>query len=110
MDPQRRDIAWRKLDAAATIVGPLRRRPHHRHRRHDGFAAKNRLPAICPNRGFVGLDILDLFRRSAGLLVFLKGAKPADFPIRTASKFEFVINVRLPRGSALPRLPWKLKQ
>jgi putative ABC transport system substrate-binding protein len=67
------------------------------------LAAKNRLPAIYPQKEFVeqgglmfyGADFAELFRRSADYVdKILKGAKPADLPVQQATKFEFVINLK----------------
>jgi len=59
------------------------------------LAAKYRLPAIYPEKGFVedgglmsyGADFEDLFRHAAVLRVdkILKGAKPADLPVQQAT-------------------------
>jgi putative ABC transport system substrate-binding protein len=67
------------------------------------LAAKNRMPAIYPNREYVesgGLmsyaaDIVAMFRRSAYYVDrILKGAKPADLPVEQPTKFEFIINLK----------------
>jgi len=67
------------------------------------FAAKNRLPAIYPNKEFVeagGLmsyapSYTDLFRRAADFVdKILKGTKPADLPVEQPKKFEFLVNLK----------------
>ncbi len=76
-------------------------------------AAKARLPAIYPftffarRGGFMsyGVDVADLFRRSA-LYVdrILKGEKAADLPVQTPNKFQWAINLRTAKtlGLELP--------
>jgi len=67
------------------------------------LAAKNRLPAMYPNREYVetgGLvsyaaDIVAMFRRSAVYVdKILKGTKPADLPVEQPMKFELIINLK----------------
>jgi putative tryptophan/tyrosine transport system substrate-binding protein len=74
----------------------------HRTRIVD-LAAKSRLPAIYPDRGFVaagglmayGVSFPDLYRRAAGSVdKILKGAKPADLPIEQPMTFDFVVNLK----------------
>ena len=78
------------------------------------FAAKNRLPAMYPNREFVdvggliayGMSSTELFRRAAQYVDrILKGANPADLPIERPTKFELVINLKAARilGLTIPR-------
>jgi putative ABC transport system substrate-binding protein len=62
-----------------------------------------RVPAVYPYRFFTaegglmsyGVDIPDLFRRSASYVDrILSGAKPRDLPVQQPTKFEFVINLQ----------------
>ena len=75
----------------------------HRARIAD-LAAKSRLPAIYPTSGYVhegglmsyGPNISDQYRRAAYYVdrILKKGAKPADLPVETPTKFELVINLK----------------
>ena len=67
------------------------------------FAAKSRLPAICPQQEFVqegalmtySASVSDLYRRAATYVdKILKGAKPGDLPVEQPTKFEFIINLK----------------
>ena len=78
------------------------------------LAAKHRLPAIYPEKGFVdagglmfyGADFDDLYRRAAVYVdKILKGAKPADLPVQQATKFEFVVNLKAAKQIGLTLSP-----
>jgi putative tryptophan/tyrosine transport system substrate-binding protein len=68
------------------------------------LAGKHRLPAIYFQKEFVdegglmsyGTDYDDLYRKAAHYVdKILKGTKPADLPVQQATKFEFVINLKV---------------
>jgi putative ABC transport system substrate-binding protein len=85
-----------------------------RHRRRIvDFAAKHQLPTIFEYRGPVDAGGLMSYgvsqtahnRRAADYVdKILKGAKPADLPVQTPWKFEFVINLKTAEALGL-RLP-----
>ena len=72
--------------------------------------ARNRLPAVYPDRAFVdgggliayAVNYLDLYLRAAGLIgKIFKGAKPADMPIEQPTKFDLVINLKTTKSLGL---------
>ena len=80
---------------------------------HDliaSLAARYRLPAVYPYRFFVtdgglisyGPDPADQNRQAAGYVDrILKGEKPADLPVQSATKFELVINLKAAKAIGL---------
>jgi ABC-type uncharacterized transport system, periplasmic component len=49
-----------------------------------------------------GIDLTDLFRRSASYVDrILGGARPDELPVRTPSKFELIINLKTARALGL---------
>jgi putative ABC transport system substrate-binding protein len=79
-------------------------------RRLLDLAAKNRLPAVYPQREFVdagglmayGPNLADLFRRAATYVdKILKGTKPGDLPVQQPTKFELVINLKTAKALGL---------
>ena len=74
------------------------------------LAAKYRLPAIyaiapLAARGSLivyGLDVADLFRRSASYVDrILRGAKPADLPVQNPTKYDLIINLKTAKALGL---------
>ncbi|HUB95900.1 MAG TPA: ABC transporter substrate-binding protein [Stellaceae bacterium] len=101
--------AARRDNQGALIVG-LDTLTQNNAGRIAAFAAEARLPAIYAAREFVaagglllyGVNYPDLYRRTAGYVdKILKGASPADLPIETASKVEFVINLKAAKALGL---------
>jgi putative ABC transport system substrate-binding protein len=75
------------------------------------LAARHRIPAIYPGRGFVEMgglmsydaDMLASYRQLGARYVgpILKGTKPADLPVQLPTKFDFVINLRTAKALGL---------
>jgi putative ABC transport system substrate-binding protein len=74
------------------------------------LAERHRLPAIYQFRRFAaegglmsyGPDTSDIFRRSATYVDrILKGAKPADLPVRQPIKFDLVVNLTTAKALGL---------
>jgi len=73
-------------------------------------AAKQKLPTVYYSRGFVsagglisyGSDRIDQFRSAAGYVDrILRGAKPADLPVQSPSKYQLVINLKTAKALGL---------
>jgi putative ABC transport system substrate-binding protein len=89
---------------------------HHRKALIDA-ATSNRWPTVNSSRQYLdvgglasyGVDYLDGCRRSAEYVDrILKGAKPADLPIRQPTKFELLINLKAARTLGLTVPPMLL--
>ena len=53
-----------------------------------------------------GIDVLDIFRRSATYVdSILRGSKPADLPVQIPTKFDLVINLKTAKALGLPVPP-----
>jgi putative ABC transport system substrate-binding protein len=66
-------------------------------------AARYRLPVMCGLKEFAtagglmafGVNLPEMFRRSADYVdKIVRGAKPADLPVETPTKFELVVNLK----------------
>jgi ABC-type uncharacterized transport system substrate-binding protein len=88
-------------------------------RRLVNLAAKNRLPAVYPNRDFVdagglmsyGPDLAEMSRRAASYVdKILKGARPGDMPVERPTKFELVINLKTAKALGLTIPPSLLQR
>ncbi len=74
------------------------------------LAARHRLPAVYAIRIFVavgglmfyGTDFVELYRQAASYVDrILHGAKPADLPVQTPTKFETVVNLKTAKALGL---------
>jgi putative ABC transport system substrate-binding protein len=95
--------AMSKERAGALIVQPLFVRALGQGSRIAELAARNRLPTISDGPGFAeagglmfyGADLMPQYRTAAQYVdKILKGAKPADLPVRQPTRFELVINLK----------------
>jgi putative tryptophan/tyrosine transport system substrate-binding protein len=82
------------------------------------LAARHRLPAIYPFPFHVtsgglascGPDVTDQYRLAAGYVNrILKGEKPADLPVQTATKYQLAINLKTAKalGLTIPETLWQ---
>jgi putative ABC transport system substrate-binding protein len=78
------------------------------------LAAKYRLPAVYPFRLFVeegglmsyGTDQVEMFGETASYIDrILRGAKPADLPVQTPTKYETILNLKTARALGLTVSP-----
>jgi putative ABC transport system substrate-binding protein len=106
------DIMTRER-ADSIYVTPALENLQHR-RLIAALAAEARLPAVYSNRENVeagglmayGVDLADLFRRSAGYVDrILKGADPAAMPFQQPTRFELVLNLKTARALGLEISP-----
>src|SRR5215468_7379472 len=78
------------------------------------LAARYRIPAIYPTRGFAaegglmsyGPDSADLFRNAATYVDrILRGEKPSELPVQFPTRFDLVVNLKAARaiGLEIPR-------
>jgi putative ABC transport system substrate-binding protein len=74
------------------------------------LAARYRLPAVYPFRGFViqgglisyGIDIPAMYRLTAGYVDrILKGERPTDLPVQAPPKYEMVLNLKTAKALGL---------
>ena len=74
------------------------------------LASKYRLPAVYPFRLFVakgglmsyGTDQIDMFGQTASYVDrILRGAKPADLPVQTPTKYETTLNLKTAKALGL---------
>jgi putative tryptophan/tyrosine transport system substrate-binding protein len=108
-------IKAERANAIMTLRNPLS--VTHRAQIVD-FAARNRLPAMYPDKEFgeagglmsYGVNVADLWGRAATYVdKILKGAKPADLPVEQPTKFELVINLKTAKALGLT-IPQSLLQ
>jgi putative ABC transport system substrate-binding protein len=100
IEPSFRESVRERSDAILLLAAPVLISARNQ---ITAITAKNRLPAIYPQKEYVnvgglmsyGVSIVDLYRRTATYVdKLLKGSKPADLPIEQPSKFEFIINLK----------------
>ena len=110
--------AMKKAGAVTVIIQPSPFTYRERFRiiesaTNHGLAAIFAFPPAARDGALIayGPDYADLYRR-AGAAVdrFLKGTKPADFPVEQPSKFEMIINLKTAKALGLTVPPSLLQQ
>lgn len=99
IDKAFRAAKYKRADAVLLLPGPF----FSERKRIANLAIEGQFPMIFDRPQFAnagglmsyGADVLDLYRQAATYVdLILRGAKPADLPIKQPSKFEFVINLK----------------
>ena len=101
------EIAKERVEALVVLMIPTF---NAQTKRLADLASKHRLAAVYETKGFAvagglasyGADISDIWRRAATYVDrILKGARPADLPVETPTKFELVINLKTAKALGL---------
>ena len=108
-DIERAIVAFARVPNGGVVLPPSATTIVHR----DlviALAARHRLPAVYTARLFVaagglmsyGTDQVDLFRQAASYVDrILRGAKPADLPVQTPTKYETTLNLKTAKALGL---------
>lgn len=114
-DIERELSAIAQMPNSGLILLPDQKESRYRNLYID-LAARNRLPAIYPDRSFVaagglmsyGIDRADMFRQGASYVDrVLRGESPANLPIQAPVKYETVLNLKAAKALGL-RAPFVL--
>jgi len=111
LEPALAVMARERADALLVLADPMFTSEY---RRLVELAARTRIPAIYPFRGFAeaggfmsyGTDLLAVYRDAAAYVdKILTGARPGDLPVQQPTKFELVINLGTARalGVTIPQ-------
>ena len=107
LDNAFKEIVKSRDNALAVTLSPL---INSMQKRIVELAARNRLPAIYPRGDYAesgglmsyGADRSEPYKRVAVMVdKILKGTKPADIPVEQATKFEFMINLKVAKQIGL---------
>jgi putative ABC transport system substrate-binding protein len=111
-DIERELLAIAQMPNSGLLLLPDQRENRYRDLYID-LAARNRLPAVYPDRSFVaagglmsyGIDGTEMFRQGASYVDrILRGERPANLPLQAPVKYETVLNLKTAKALGL-RVP-----